>query len=175
MQNDKHRLDAILNDPGSTAAEKAVAQAQLAALERNNTAMDFSDQNIARLLTDDGVLGVDDEWLRACYLFDDTAPIEWAWLALWRDRLDSKSPTLRVIAERMIRMLSEYDKVPADVRQAATNLIVQSKTHKAGDPLPELPIPGKKPVDEFTDEELYYRYMVPLKKKWIQNFGYAPR
>src|ERR1700676_1444369 len=29
MQNDRPRLEAIVNDPGSTASEKAVAQAQL--------------------------------------------------------------------------------------------------------------------------------------------------
>jgi hypothetical protein len=171
MQNGKSRLEAILNDPGSTAAEKAIAQAQLATLEQNDTPSgDFSEQNIFRLLRDDGVIGTDDEHLRAVYLADAGTSIWWARLAFWRDRLKSESATLRAFAQHCIQKLADDQEVPADARKAAADLLAAFNQRKPGDPVPAIRIPGNEGWRTMSSDQLYFQHAVPYKKRLIETF-----
>jgi len=171
MQNDKHRLEAIVNDSGSTPAEKAVAQAQLATLERNDTpAEDFSEENLFRLLADDGVIGMDDEYLRAVYLADQGTSIWWAQLAFWRDRLKSTSQTLRSFAKGRIEKLADDANVAADVRKAAGDLLIAFNQRKASDPVPEIQIPGNERWKTMSGDELRHKHMAPVQKRLTEVF-----
>ena len=156
----RDRLLRIVNDPSTSDEERREAQRELDAEN-----FDFSRVHIVALLADDGCIGFDDSTIRALYLCgNDTASIEWGQLAFWRDRLNSKHQALRLFSERCIEMFASYGKIPTDVRQAAANFLVQYKVCKAGDPLPELQIPGNKPAGALTPEELYYGFMVPIQK-----------
>jgi hypothetical protein len=173
MQSDKYRLEAIVHDLGSTSAEKAVAQAQLATLERNDTASgDFSEANIFRLLWDDGVIDASEEYLRASYLADPKTSIQWAWLAFWRDRLKSTSQTLRIFAKDCIQKIADDAALPADVRKAAADLLAAFNQRKAGDPIPAIQIPGNERWNTMSNEELY-QHMVVHKKSWTAAFHTA--
>ncbi len=171
MQNDRHRLEAILNDAGSTAAEKAIAQAQLATLEQNDAPSgDFSEQSVFQLLADDGVLDMGDEYLRALYLADSGASIWWARLAFWRDRLKSDSLTLRTFAEHCIKKIADDREVPADARKGAADLLAAFNRRKAGDPVPAITIPGNERWKTMSSDELYFQHAVPYKKRLIETF-----
>jgi hypothetical protein len=171
MKNDRYRLEAILNDLGSTSAEKAVAQAQLAALERNDTASgDFSEANIFRLLWDDGVIDASEEYLRAYYLADPQTSIQWAWLAFWRDRLKSTSQTLRIFAKDRIQKFADDAALPADVRKAAGDLLAAFTQRKADDPFPAIQIPGSERWETMSHDELYFKRMVPVKQSFTDAF-----
>jgi hypothetical protein len=175
MQNDKHRLEAIVNDSGSTPTEKAVAKAQLAALERNDLpAGDFSEQNIFRLLADDGVIGMDDEYLRAVYLADSGTSIWWARLSFWRDRLKSGSQTLRSFSKDRIQKFADDSDIPADVRKAAGDLLTAFNQRKPGDSVPAIQIPGNERWKTMPGDELYFKHMAPIKKRVTETF-YSPR
>jgi len=170
MQTDKHRLDAILNDSGSTPAEKAVAQAQLDSVDSEDG--DYSEETIFPLLWADGVIDMSEQYLRAVYLADPQISIHWAWLKFWADRLRSESSTLRKLAECRIKMLADDVRIPEDLRRASAEFLAQLKQTKHGDALPPINIPGNERWRTMPPEELRER-MAVQKKSWTDAFHTA--
>src|ERR1700730_5237706 len=131
MQNDRHRLETILNDSGSTPAEKAIAQEQLDTVDSEDG--DYSEENVFRLLWAEGVIDMSEPYLRALYLADANTPIHWAWFKFWADRLRSKNATLCKFAECRSKLLAADVRIPEDVRRASAEFLAQLKQRKHGD------------------------------------------
>lgn len=99
-----------------------------------------------------------DEWLRLLYLADPTTDIHWAWLAHWRNVLaTTKKRLVRQFAEYTIGMLSKYERVPADVRAAASDFLARFRQIEEGQPLPEVSIPCKERWAEMPHRDLSQR------------------
>ena len=185
-------LKSIIQNPSTSPEDRASALAALQSLERDGETRierrdakraldslnatepeddgDFSQENIFRLLRDDGVIGVDDEHLRAVYLADPSTSIWWGRLAFWRDRLKSDSSTLRAFAQHCIQKLADDQEVPADARKAAADLLAAFNQRKAGDPVPAIQIPGNERWKTMPSHELYFQHMTPYKKRLNEVF-----
>ena len=168
-------LKAIFDNPAASAEDRAAAQRLLTTLDANEMlGGDYSEQNIFRLLADDGVIGADDEHLRAVYLADPSTSIWWARLAFWRDRLKSGSQTLRSFSKDRIQKFTDDTNIPDDVRKAAGDLLSAFSQRKLGDPVPAIQIPGSERWKTMPGDELYLKHMAPIKKRVIETF-YSPR
>jgi hypothetical protein len=167
VQN-KEKLQHIIDDPATSASERREAQA---ALDNSaNEDGEFSEENIFRLLWEDGVIDMSDEYMRAVYLADPSTSIWWARLAFWRDRLKSTSPTLRSFAKHCILKIADDAALPADARKAAADLLAAFNKRKAGDPVPAIQIPGSERWKTMSHDELYFKHMVPVKQSFTDAF-----
>ncbi len=183
-------LKLIIQNPSTSPEDRASALTALQSLERDATTSierrdakkaldsinaaeiaegDFSQQNIFRLLWDDGVPDMSVEYLRAKYLPEPTTRIEWAWLKFWRDRLKSTSSILREFAECRIKMLAEDANIPGDVWRAAADFMSHFKQRTASDPIPEIIVPNRERWQTMPHEE-FYQHLVPHKKSWTDTF-----